>query len=358
MGGRAFTAGELAERAGARLVGDPGRVIIGLAPLDRAGPQDLSHLSSPRWRAHLAASGAGAVLVTERDAPAVTGTALVVLNPYLAYATLSRLFELRARVPCGVHESAELGPDVKCGEGVRIDAGVVVGARVSLGAGVELGAGCVIEPDVVIGADSRVLSRAVVCHGARLGARVVIHPGAVIGADGFGFARSDDGRSERIAQLGGVVLEDDVEVGANSTIDRGALDDTVIEAGVKIDNQVQIGHNVRIGRDTIICGCVGIAGSCRIGARCLLAGGVGVGGDGAITIADDSVVTGMTHVSRSIERAGVYSSGTLHGPSSAWKRNAVRFADLDALVRRVALLERSLQEAEDLRLGIPGDSAE
>lgn len=341
---RAFTTGDIARRVGARLIGDPEHLITGLAPLDRAGPHHLAHLSSPHWRPCLACSDAGAVLVTSRDAPAVAHVALVVADPYLAYASASQLFEERLRVPCGIHPDASVAADAVLGAGVAIAAQASIGAEVVLGADVEVGAGAVIESYAVIGAGSRILARAVIGSGARLGERVLIHPGAVIGADGFGFARSPDGRAERIAHFGAVVIGDDVEVGANTTIDRGSLGDTVIESGVKIDNQVQIGHNVHIGRDTIICGCVGVAGSTRIGARCVLAGGVGVGGDGPIHLVDDVIVTGMTHVSRSIGEAGRYASGTLQAPSVSWRRNALRLSQLDGWIRRLIALEKRIDQ--------------
>lgn len=340
MAHRAFTTAAIAQRVGARIIGDPEHLITGLAPLDQAGPRHIAHLSSPHWRHALPGSDAGAVLVTARDAPAVAGVALVVADPYLAYASVSQLFDEPHEVCSAVHPGASVAADADIGAGVAIGAQAVIGAGAVLGSDVAIGAGAVVEPGAEIGAGSRILARAVITSVARLGQRVLIHPGAVIGADGFGFARSPSGRAERIAQLGAVILGDDVEVGANSTIDRGSLGDTVIETGVKIDNQVQIGHNVHIGRDSIICGCVGIAGSVRIGARCVLAGGVGVGGDGPIHIVDDVIVTGMTHVSRSIQQAGRYSSGTLHAPSLSWKRNALRLAQLDGWVRRLMALEK------------------
>jgi len=339
---RAFTTGDIARRVGARIIGDPDHLITGLAPLDRAGPRQLAHLSSPHWRPSLASSGAGAILVKARDAAAVVQVALVVTDPYLAYARVSQLFDDPLRVPAGIHPDASVAEDAVLGARVGVGAQASIGAAAVLGADVEIGAGAVIEPGAVIGAGCRILPRAFISSVARLGQRVLIHPGAVIGADGFGFARSPNGRAERIAQLGAVILGDDVEVGANSTIDRGSSGDTIIESGVKIDNQVQIGHNVHIGRDTIICGCVGIVGSARIGARCVLAGGVGVGGDGPVHIADDVTITGMTHVSRSIEQAGRYSSGTLHAPSVSWKRSALRLAQLDGWIRRLVALERRL----------------
>lgn len=337
-----FTAAELARRIDAEIVGDPDVAITGIAPLDTAGVGQLSHLSSPAWRASLPGTGASAVIVARGDAAAAPCTALIVRQPYLAYARLSALFATAPPIAAGravdacIDAAAELAGDVAVGPGA------VIGPGARIGAGTRIGANAVIGADAVLGADCRIHPGAVICHAVRMGDRCVIHPNAVIGADGFGFTPDEQGRLVAIAQLGSVRLDDDVEVGAASTIDRGALGDTIIERGVKIDNQVQIGHNCRIGHDTVICGCTGIVGSSRIGAHCVLAGGVGVGGDGPVQIADHTVVSGMTHVSRTIETAGVYSSGTLALPTRSWKRNALRFTQLDAMARRIAALERQL----------------
>ena len=351
MIGPEYTASELAQRVGARVIGDGAVPITGLASIDRAGPGDLAHLSSSAWRDLLTVCRASAVIVAAADADRVPGTALVVDSPYLAYARLSHLFDRAPALAEGVahdasiHPLAELGADVAVGSGVRIAAGARIGAGCSLGPNV------VVSEGVLIGRDCRLHAGAVICHGVRMGRDCVVHPGAVIGSDGFGFAEDEDGARTAIAQLGGVRLGDRVEVGAGTSIDRGALGDTVIESGVKIDNQVQIGHNVRIGRDTVICGCTGIAGSSVIGANCVLAGGVGIGGDGPVSIADNCVISGMTHVSRSISEAGVYSSGTLHQPTRSWKRNAIRLTSLDALVQRVAELERAVAASLDNAVG-------
>ena len=334
-----LTAGALADALGARLLGDPEQPITGIASLEAAGPTDLTHLSSPRLRDRLADCAAGAVLVREADAPAVNGVALVVEDPYLAYARASRHFDDAPAVATGRHDSASVAADAQLAPSVALGAGCFIGAGARLEADVQVGPNAVVGEGVRIGAGTVVHAGVVVAHGVRIGERCVLHPGAVVGADGFGFAVGAGGRRERIAQLGGVRIGDDVEIGANSTVDRGALGDTVVERGVKIDNQVQIGHNVVIGEDTVICGCVGISGSARIGARCILAGGVGVGGDGPVTIADDCVVTGMSHVSRSLDTPGLYSAGTLIQPSTRWKRNALRMTSLDSLARRVAELE-------------------
>ncbi|MGA0840902.1 MAG: UDP-3-O-(3-hydroxymyristoyl)glucosamine N-acyltransferase, partial [Pseudomonadales bacterium] len=235
-----------------------------------------------------------------------------------------------------VDATAEIAASAILAEGVVVGPRVRIGRRVRLHAHVVIGADCVLDEDVEL------MPHVVLYPGVRIGARTIVHAGAVLGSDGFGFAPDELGRLEPIAQLGGLSIGADVRIGASTTIDRGALGDTVIGEGVKIDNQVQIGHNCQIGAHTVICGCVGIVGSTTIGRHCVLAGGVGVGGDGPITICDRVVVSGMTHVSASIDTPGVYSGGVLHGPSRRWKRNALRFNELDALARRVAGLERQL----------------
>ena len=345
-----FTAAELARELGAHVQGDPDVVLHAIAPLDAASPGSLSHLSSPAWRDRLADTSASAVLVHPDLADAVPTTALVVDDPYLAYARASRLFANARALAEGVSAGARIADDAVLEAGVGVAVGAVVGSGARIGAGTQIGPNAVIGPGVVLGGECRIHAGAVLAFDVTLGDRCEIHPNAVIGADGFGFARAAGGRREAIAQLGSVRLGDDVSVGAGSTVDRGAIGDTVIGDGVKIDNQVQIGHNVNIGRDTVVCGCTGIVGGTSIGARCVLAGGVGIGGDGPVTIADDVVVSGMTHIAQSIARPGVYSTGTLQQPSRRWKRNALRFRALDALFVRVAALERSLRtgtEADD-----------
>lgn len=340
------SAASIAEAVSGRVLGDGDVVIERLAPIDAAGPGDLAHLSSPAWRPFLDCCDASALLVGETDAQRVRGTAIVVADPYLAYARVSRLFDDAPALAAGISPEASLGEGAVLDDGVALGPGVRIGAGVRLGAGTLVGPNAVVEAGAVLGRDCRIHAGAVIGHGVMLGDRCVVRANAVVGGDGFGYARAPDGRREAIAQLGTVRLGDEVEIGAGSTVDRGALGDTVLEDGVKIDNQVQIGHNVRIGRDSVICGCCGIVGGTTIGQRCVLAGGVGIGGDGPVTIADDVVVSGMSFVSRSIERAGVYSSGTLHQPSRRWKRNALRATRLDELFARVAELERALASRE------------
>lgn len=342
--GPTFTLAELATAVGARLVGDGALVIDGLGSLASAVPGQLSHLSSSAYRGQLAGSRASAVILTERDLPMWDGAALVTDNPYLAFARATQQFARLPDLDQGVHPSASVHPDARLADDVCIGPGVSIGAHTRVGEGARLYAGVSVAEGCVVGAGALLMPGAVLYPDVKLGARCIVHSGAVIGADGFGFTPAADGRLESIAQLGGVTVGDDVSIGACTSIDRGALEDTVIEDGVKIDNQVQIGHNCHIGAHSVICGCVGIVGSTRIGRHCVLAGGVGVGGDRPIELADQVVVSGMTHVSASISEPGIYSGGVLHSPSLAWKKNALRFNRLDELNRRVARLERLLRE--------------
>ncbi|MEQ8857853.1 MAG: UDP-3-O-(3-hydroxymyristoyl)glucosamine N-acyltransferase [Pseudomonadales bacterium] len=343
---RSFTLQALAEALDAELDGDPALEIAGLASLRSAGPGDLSHLSSPAYRDELASCAAAAVILSSQHRSLWSGPALITENPYLAFARASQLFARSPDLDPGihasacvhpsatVHASARIGPGACVGANTQIEPEVRVHANVTIGEDCRVGEGCVLMPNVVI------------YHDVVLGVRCIVHGGAVIGADGFGFTPGEDGRLTTIAQLGGVRVGDDVSVGACTSIDRGALDDTIIEDGVKIDNQVQIGHNCRIGAHSVICGCVGIVGSTRIGRHCVLAGGVGVGGDRPIEICDQVVVSGMTHVSSSIREPGIYSGGVLHSPNRKWKKNAIRFGRLDDLHRRVADLERKLKSRD------------
>ena len=341
MAGVAFTLAELAKRIDARVEGDPNAIVTGLGSLATASPGQLTHLSSRAYRRHLPQTRATAVILRADDLPACPTHALIAKNPYLAFARASMLFSDRPPEAPGVHPTAVVDPSARLGAGVAIGPHAVIGARCSIGARVEIGANTVVGAMCELGDDVRLMPNATLYHRVRIGARSVVHSGAVIGADGFGFAADERGRHVDIAQIGGVAIGADVSVGAATTIDRGAIDDTIIGDGVKIDNQVQIGHNTIVGEHTVICGCVGIVGSTRIGRHCVLAGGVGVGGDGPIEIADGVVVSGMTHVSRSIDKPGVYSGGVLHSATLKWKRNALRFAELDELAKRIAALEKN-----------------
>jgi UDP-3-O-[3-hydroxymyristoyl] glucosamine N-acyltransferase len=337
---QAWTLGEIADRFGLEYRGDRACRLTGMATLATAGPEQLAFLANARYRRFLAETRAGAVILSPALASEYAGTVLIAADPYLAYARISRLFDT-APVPApGIHPSAVVADDA------RIDASVSIGPCAVIGAGVEIGPGCIVGAHTVIGDGSklgencRLHARVTLYHGVTIGAGSVLHSGVVIGADGFGFAPSREGW-QKIAQLGGVRIGRNCEIGANTTIDRGALDDTEIGDGVIIDNQVQVAHNVRIGEGTAIAGCVGIAGSTRIGAHCTIAGGAGIAGH--LELCDGVHVTAMALVTRSIDKRGSYSSGTGTLESASWRRNAVRFAQLDELYRRVVALERTVK---------------
>jgi UDP-3-O-[3-hydroxymyristoyl] glucosamine N-acyltransferase len=264
---------------------------------------------------------------------------LRVKNPYLAYAQVSVLFDKKPACTPGVHVSAVVDPSASIAVSACIGPNVVIEANVVVGDKTVIEAGSVIGDHTVIGKQCHIHRNVTVYHSVSMGDRVTIHSGAVIGADGFGFAPKPGGGWQKIHQLGSVSIGSDVDIGANTTIDRGALGDTVIADGVIIDNLVQIAHNVHIGKNTAIAGCVGIAGSASIGANCTLAGGVGLVGH--ITIADNVHITGMTMVTKSIQEAGSYSAGTPMTTTAEWKRNAVRFSQLDGMAKRLSDLEKN-----------------
>ena len=336
-----YTLAELAERLGATLQGaDAETEIVALATLGSASAGALSFFANPRYLRQLEQTNAEAVLVRPEQAAACPVAALVVDDPYLAFARASQLFDWRAPVCPGIHSTAVIAPTASVAENVEIGPHVVIGDHVEIAGGVSLGAGTVIGRDCRIGCRSRLEANVTLYPNVILGEQVLIHSGAVLGSDGFGFARSSQGW-EKICQLGGVVIGDRVEIGAGVTIDRGALDDTRIEAGVKLDNQIQIAHNVVVGRDSAIAGCTAVAGSTKIGERCTIAGMTGI--TGHLEITDDTHVTAMSLVSKSITRPGTYSSGTGLEPHQQWKRNVVRFRQLDDLARRVHRIEQAVE---------------
>jgi UDP-3-O-[3-hydroxymyristoyl] glucosamine N-acyltransferase len=306
-----------------------------VATLARATPSERSFRAKPRERAQLAASRAGIVVVREEDAGGLTGTALVARDPYVAFARAAALFDVREAALPGVHASAVVDPSAVVDAGAHVGPFVSIGARSVVGAGAVVGPGCVIGEDCVVGAGSELVARVTLVRRVRLGQRVLVHPGAVLGADGFGLAM-DGGRWLKVPQLGGVVVGDDCEIGANTTIDRGALDDTVLEEDVRLDNQIQVGHNVRIGAHSAMAGCSAVAGSATIGRYCLVGGGAGVLGH--LELCDRVTVTAMSLVTHSIREPGEYSSGTPLMDNRAWRKAAARFKQLDALVRRLGAL--------------------
>lgn len=328
---------ELAEHAGAELRGDPGITVAGVATLVAAGPDRLSFLANPRYRPQLADTKAAAVVVPPDAVEDCRCAAIISDNPYATFARIAELFDNHPVTAPGVHASATVDPAAVIGDGVAIGPQAVVAAHGVVEDGAAIGAGCYVGEGSRIGVGSRLGPRVTVMHGVRLGRRVLVHPGAVIGADGFGLAK-DRGAWVKVPQIGGVSIGDDCEIGANTTIDRGALDDTVLEEDVRLDNQIQIAHNVVIGAHTAMAGCSAVAGSTRIGRNCMIGGGVGILGH--LVIADNVIVTAMTLVTHSIREPGEYSSGTPLEPNRRWRRNAARIRQLDDIARRVKALER------------------
>ncbi len=342
----AYSLGELAERFGAELHGDRDCLIRAVAPLSRACDGQIAFIANPKFRVQLAETHAAAVILAPQDLEFCRVNALVTRQPYALYARIAQLLHPDPAMIPGIHPSAVVGADCAIDPSASIGACAVIGDRAHIAGGVVVGPGCVIGEGVEIGAGSRLSPRVTVRHGVVIGQRARIHAGAVIGEDGFGYA-NDDGDWIRIPQIGGVVIGDDVEIGANTSIDRGALNDTVIEDGVKLDNQIQIAHNVRIGAHTAIAGCTGIAGSTVIGKRCAIGGGVGISGH--LEIADDVQITGTTFVSQSITEKGSYSSGTPFEPTRDWRRNFIRIRQLDDMARRLSELERLVGNKRDRR---------
>jgi UDP-3-O-[3-hydroxymyristoyl] glucosamine N-acyltransferase len=325
-----FSLGELAVRFGLGLRGEPDLTVSRVATLSHADAGSLSFLANTRYRRQMESTRATAVLVGPENAADCPVAALIDPNPYLAYARIAELMHPQAAPTAGVHSSAVVSMSARIADSASVGPLAVVEDDVEIGERVFLGPGCIVQRGARVGADSRMIARVNVCAGVRIGRRCIVHAGAVIGADGFGFA-PDAGTWVKVPQVGSVQIGDDVEIGANTTIDRGAIDDTVVEHGVKLDNQIQVGHNVTIGAHTAIAGCVGISGSTTIGRRCMIGGGVGIAGH--LTIADDVVVTGCSLVSASIRHAGSYSSGMPTVETRMWRRMVARLRRLDGKER-------------------------
>lgn len=332
-----YTLGEIAEHLELPLTGDASCEIHGLGTLSNATPEQLSFLSNTAYIDQLDNCRAAAVILSPTLQSRWQGNALLTEQPYVAFARASALFVDNRNSDSGIHSTAIVDPTAEIDASASIGAYSVIAAGVRVAPNVTIGARCSVGADCVLGEGSHLQDAVTLYHGVKLGKRVAIHSGAIIGADGFGYA-FDGKQSIKIHQLGAVRIGDDVEIGAGTTIDRGAIDDTVIEHGVKIDNQVQIGHNCHIGEHTVICGCTAIAGSAQIGKYCVLGGASGVVGH--LRIADGVQVSAMSLVDREIKEAGVYSSGTGFMPTTQWKRNTVRFRQLDEMARRLKELTR------------------
>jgi UDP-3-O-[3-hydroxymyristoyl] glucosamine N-acyltransferase len=333
----------LAERVGARLQGDADCLIDGVDTLPQAGEGKISFLSNRKYRKYLSQTRASAVILGEDDLPHCHTNALVVDNPYLTYAQIAaELYPESPTVP-GVDSTAVVDPSAQVAPSAQVSANAVVEADAVVGERVLIGPNCVVGARARVGADSRLVASVTLCHGVQVGERCLFHPGAVIGSDGFGLAEHQ-GQWTKVPQVGGVRIGNDVEVGANTSVDRGAIRDTVIADGVKLDNQIQVAHNVEIGAHTAIAGCTGISGSTKIGAHCTLAGAVGVVGH--IELADHVHISGMSMVSRSIREPGVYVGSIPAMPHEDWRKNFARLRQLDEMARRIKTLEKKLAELD------------
>ncbi|MDE2338624.1 MAG: UDP-3-O-(3-hydroxymyristoyl)glucosamine N-acyltransferase [Gammaproteobacteria bacterium] len=337
--------GELAVRFGCELRGDPGVEVERVATLADADAQSVAFVANPRYRTQLAATRAAVVVLDEASAAGCPCAALISANPHATFARIAAVLHPAPAGTPGVHPSAVVAPGAQIDPTAHVAALCVIGASARIGARAYVGPQCLIEEGVQVGADVRLVGRVTLCRGVSIGERTVIQPGAVIGGDGFGFAQ-DAGRWLKVPQTGGVRIGPDVEIGSNTTIDRGAIEDTVIEEGAKLDNLIQIGHNVRIGAHTALAACVGVSGSTSIGRRCMIGGQVGIGGH--LTICDDVMITGCTMVSHSVSRPGVYSGGIPLEEAHTWRRLVGRFKRLEALAARLKSLERRSGTAENL----------
>ncbi len=338
-----FTLAELAVRFGLELSGDPAARVSSVATLKAAAPGQLAFLANIRYRKQLAGTGA-TVVVMAADAVADCPTSCLISgNPYASYARIAAVLHPPMKRTPGVDPTACIAATAQVATSASIGPMAVIGDGAVVGERVQVGAHCVIGERVRVGNDCDLGTRTVLCRDVVLGERCVLQPGAVIGSEGFGFARDTDGYV-KVPQLGSVRIGNDVEIGANTTIDCGAIDDTVIEDGVKLDNQVQVGHNCRIGAHTVIAGCVGISGSTTIGKRCMIGGAVGMVGH--LEIGDDVIISGFTMVTHSLPGPGMYSSGMPAVEAGDWRKQVARLRRLEGMERRLRRLERGPDSGE------------
>ena len=322
-----LTLREIVARLGGEAVGEVSVPLTGVATLDSAGPAQIAFLANPRYRGRLATTRAGAVILAPSDRGAAAMPVIVTPNPYAYYARTVAIFHPASAASPGIHPSAQVHPTAAVDARAEVGPFAVIGEGAAVAGAARIGAHSVLGARASVGEGTRLYPHVTVYDDCAIGARCIVHSGAVIGADGFGMAR-DGGEWVKIPQVGRVLIGDDVEVGANTTIDRGALDDTVIEEGVKLDNQVQVGHNCRIGAHTVVAGCTGIAGSTSIGRDCIIGGAVGIVGH--IEIGDGVTISGFTFVTKSIRRPGVYTSGMPLMPHGEWLRNVAHLKHLGA----------------------------
>ena len=338
---QSYSLRELVERFGGEILGDAETRVSRVATLENAGPNAIGFLANQRYARQVAESRAAAVIVGPAARDITQVPRIVCPDPYVYFAHVSALFNPARRAAPGVHASAVVDERAQVDITAEVGPCAVVAAGARVGAGTRIGAGCYVGEDAVIGAECVLHPSVVVYERCRLGDRTTLHAGVIIGADGFGIAWDDD-RWLKVPQVGRVVIGNDVEIGANTTVDRGAIDDTVIEDGVKLDNQIQVAHNVRIGAHTAVAACTGIAGSVQIGTHCRIGGGVGIAGH--VHIADHVEISGHTAVTKSIDAPGGYTGVYPFEPNRNWRRNAAQLRHLAEMARRLAQLEDSLEQ--------------
>lgn len=335
---------DIARSIGAELKGEPQLIITAVSPLDTAEKNHISFIKDPKYLDKLESSLASALIVSPAVAEKTQGNLLVMADPYLGFARAAQLFD-STPVP-----TAQVCPSASIDDSAKLGANVYIGPNTVIESGVTIGDDCVIEAGVYIGQNStigdasRIYPNTVLYHGVTLGNNCIIHANVVIGSDGFGYAH-DNGQWVKIPQVGGVVIGDNVEIGAHTAIDRGALENTEIGNGVKLDNHIHVAHNVKIGNFTAVAGCTAIAGSAKIGQYCTIAGRVSILGH--LTICDKTHITATTFVNKSITKPGAYSSGTTHQDNKDWQKSAIRFRQLDTMWRKMKQLEKELLQLKN-----------
>lgn len=337
----ALTLAEIADKVGAEFQGDPEKRLQGVASLQSARSGHVSLFTHTRYKQELQNTQAGVVVLKKEHSVLSPVACLIAENPHLVFARIATFLTSKVPPPAGINPDAVIDESANIDASASIAAKCVIGRNTQIGRNAVIGPACIIGHNCNIGDDFTCAANVTICDDVHIGDRTIIHPGVVIGSDGFGLA-NDDGVWIKVPQTGGVSIGNDVEIGANTTIDRGALDDTVIEDGVKLDNQIQVAHNVHIGAHTAIAGCAGIAGSTHIGRYCTLAGGVGLSGH--VILADNVHITAMSLVTKSITEPGVYSSGTPLQENKKWHRNFVRFRQLDDMAKRLKKIEKKYED--------------
>jgi UDP-3-O-[3-hydroxymyristoyl] glucosamine N-acyltransferase len=335
-----YTLKQLAEKIGAEVHGDASYIIDSLATLSSASAQQIAFLANKKYSQQLSETKAGAVIISPQHINDCNTHALVMDNPYLGYALTAQLLDTTPKPAHHIHPSAQISPDVTLGVNVAIGANAVIEKGVVISDNVIIGAGCFIGEETLIGSHTKLWANVSVYHRVKIGQNCLIQANTVIGSDGFGYA-NDKGKWLKIPQLGGVIIGDNVEIGASTTIDRGALEDTVIKNGVILDNQIQIAHNVVIGENTAMAACSVIAGSTTIGKNCVIAGLVGI--NGHIEIGDGCVFTGMSMVTKNINEPGVYSSGMPCQTNKEWNKNNARIRKLESILKRIKSAEHEIE---------------